>query len=93
MSKTNSKYVAAAIEYLRNSKSVNLSDQELDVLQDRAMEVRGISTSPQMRALAKDMEIPDEDYHKFVADYMYHKDNLEAERENRRGAKNDLNAK
>jgi uncharacterized protein (DUF3084 family) len=46
-----------------------------------------------MKALAKELGIPKEDYHKFVADYMYHKDNLETERENLQGATRDLDAK
>ena len=92
-SKTKSRYIDQAIKYLRDTKGTNLSDEELNALRDRAVEVRGISESPQMKALARELEIPKEDYHKFVADYMYHKDNLEAERENKRGAYNDLTAK
>jgi chromosome segregation ATPase len=57
------------------------------------MEVSGVSKSPYVKALAKELGIDKEDYHKFVADYMYHKDNLETERENLQGARTDLDAK
>jgi len=46
-----------------------------------------------MKALAKEQKIAKEDYHKFVADYMYHKDNLDAEGENLRNANRDLDLK
>jgi len=93
LSRTNSKYIANAIDYLKNSNSIKLTEQELTDLQDRAIEVKGISNSRSMKALAKELDIPKEDYHKFVADYMYHKDNLETEGENLRQAGKDLDAK
>ena len=93
LSRTNSKYIASAIEYLKNSSSIKLSEKELDDLGNRAIEVKGISNSPAMKALAKSLDIPKEDYHKFVADYMYHKDNLDTEGENLRNATADLDAK
>jgi hypothetical protein len=89
----NSKYIANAIEYLKNSSSIKLTDQELEELQNRAVEVKGVSDSPYMKALAKEQKIAKEDYHKFVADYMYHKDNLETEGENLRSANVDLDTK
>ena len=92
LSKTNRKYVDNAIDYLKNSSSIKLNDQELEDLLHRAIEVEGVSKSPYVKSLAKEMGIADEDYHKFVADYMYHKDNLETERENLQGATRDLNA-
>ena len=93
LSRTNSKYISSAVEYLKNSNSIKLSEKELEDLQARAVEVKGISDSPAMKALAKSLNIPKEDYHKFVADYMYHKDNLDTEGENLRNATNDLDAK
>lgn len=82
LSRTNPKYISNAIEYLKNSSSIKLTDQELEDLQHRAIEVRGVSQSPYVKALAKELGIADEDYHKFVADYMYHKDNVDTERDN-----------
>lgn len=93
LSKTNSKYIASAIDYIKNSNNIKLTDQELEDLYHRAIEVRGVSESPYVQALAKDLDIPKEDYHKFVADYMYHKDNMDTERENLQGATTDLNTK
>ena len=93
LSRTKSKYIASAIDYLKNSNSIKLSEQELEDLQHRATEVKGVSDNPEMKAIAKELGISKDDYHKFVADYMYHKDNLETERENRLGAITDLNNK
>ena len=93
LSKTNSKYIASAIDYLKNSSSIKLTEQELDDLQARAVEVKGISDSQDMKSLAKELGISKENYHAFVADYMYHIDNLETERENLQGASRDLDAK
>ena len=93
LSRTDSKYIASAIEYLKNSNSIKLTDDELADLQKRAVKVKGISDSPAMKALAKKLNISKDDYHKFVADYMYHEDNLNVERENLQGATRDLDAK
>jgi hypothetical protein len=70
-----------------------LTEEELNELQDRAIEVKGISDSKYAKKIARELGIPKEDYHKFIADYMYHKDNLEAEGENLRSAGTDLDAK
>lgn len=93
LSRTDSKYIASAIDYLKNSNSIKLTDKELEDLQARAVEVKGVSDSKYTKKLAKDLGIAKEDYHKFVADYMYHKDMLAAERENLQGAGRDLDAK
>lgn len=93
LSRTNSKHIANAIDYLKNSSSIKLTPKELEDLQARAIEVKGISDSPEMKALAKELGIPKWNYDAFVADYMYHKDNLETERENLHGAARDLDAK
>lgn len=93
LSRTDSKYIANAIDYLKNSSSIKLTEKELDDLQNRAVEVKGVSDSPYMKALAKQLGIQKEDYHKFVADYMYHKDNMQTERENLQNATRDLDAK
>ena len=93
LSRTKGKYIASAIDYLKNSNSIKLSEQELEELQHRATEVKGISDSREMKAVAKELGISKDDYHKFVADYMYHKDNLETERENGLDAITDLNNK
>jgi hypothetical protein len=92
-SKTNTKYIDQAIKYIKDTNATNLSDNELNALRDRAVEVKGVSDNQRMKELAKELNIHKEDYHKFVADYMYHKDNLDTERENRQGAKADLDAK
>lgn len=93
LARTNGKYIASAIDYLKNSNSIKLTPQELDDLQSRAQEVSGLARSPYTKALAKELGIPKENYNKFVADYMYHKDNLETERENLQGAIRDLDTK
>lgn len=90
LSRLNNKYIANAIDYLKNSNSIKLTDEELQDLQKRAVEVKGVSESPYVKSLAKELGIQKEDYHKFVADYMYHIDNLNAQRENLQGAKRDL---
>ena len=92
LSRMNNKYIADAIDYLKNSNSIKLSEKELQDLQDRAAEVSGLSKSPYVKALAKSLGIPKEDYHAFVADYMYHIDNLRTEREDMQQAKVDLDA-
>ena len=95
LSRTSSKYTENAIRFLRNSdyvkNNLHVTDEDIDKLQARAIEVRGVSKSPITKQLAKELGIPKENYHKFVADYMYHKDNLEAERENQNDAANKLN--
>lgn len=91
LSRTDGKYIASAIEYLKSSNK--FSDEDLEALQNRAAEVSGVSNSKYMKKLAKELDIPDEDYHKFVADYMYHRDNLQTERDNLQSAVKDLNAK
>lgn len=93
LSKTGREHIANAIDYLKNSNSIKLSEKELEDLQKRATEVSGLSNSPYTKALAKSLGIKKEDYHSFVADYMYHKDNLETERENLQEAKKDLDTK
>lgn len=93
LSRTNGKYIASAIDYLKNSSSIKLTDEELNNLQNRAQEVSGLARSPYTKALAKELGISDENYGKFVADYMYHKDNLEHEGQNLNGAVRDLEAK
>jgi len=52
-----------------------------------------VADSPYVKTLAKQLGIQKEDYDKFVADYMYHKDNLDVERENLQSAARDLDAK
>ncbi|MEE3413790.1 MAG: hypothetical protein VZR53_00275 [Prevotella sp.] len=93
MSRSNRKYIDQAVEYLKNSNSIKLSEKELEDLQNRAIEVSGVSKSPFVKALAKEQGIAKEDYDKFVADYMYHKDNLDTERENLNDSSVQLNAK
>lgn len=93
LSKTNRKYIVNAIDYLKNSDSTKLSDEELENLQKRAIEVKGISDNKEVKNLAKRLGIAKDDYHAFVADYMYHLDNIEAESEVQRNAEIALNAK
>jgi hypothetical protein len=46
LSRSNRKYIDQAIEYLKNSNSIKLSEKELEDLQNRAVEVSGVSKSP-----------------------------------------------
>lgn len=93
LSRTDSKYIASAIDYLKNSSSIKLSEKELEDLQNRAVEVKGVSNSPYVKALAKELGISKDNYHAFVADYMYHKDNMQTERENLQDATVALDSK
>ena len=93
LSRSNRKYIDQAIEYLKNSNSIKLSEKELEDLQNRAVEVSGVSKSPFIKQLRKELGISKEDHDKFVADYMYHKDNLDTERENLNDSSTQLNNK